>query len=93
MTKEEQELKHKSTGALEAELKGIRIVAGALIGVLIVLFAAVIYGLLTQEDKTTHYALLTVALSCSAMLPIQYGSMRKIRQELKQRATTKDMSN
>lgn len=79
------ELKDKPTEKLEAELKGIQIISGALTGILTLLFAVTIYGILTSEDKTVFIALIAVAISCSAILPSQFSSMKKIKAELKTR--------
>ncbi len=82
------DLKSKSYENLETELKTIKTITGALIGVLIVLFAVTIYGLITKEDNTTFIALMAVAISCSAILPVQFSSMKKIKTELKLRKNT-----
>ena len=82
-----EDLKKKSSETLESELKTIKTITGALIGVLTVLFAVTIYGMLTKEDNTTFIALMAVAISCSAILPIQFGSMKKIKAELELRKT------
>jgi hypothetical protein len=83
-----EELKSKSSEQLETELKTIKMLTGALIGVLTVLIAVTIYGLITKEDNTTFIALIAVAISCSAILPLQFSSMKKIKTELKLREST-----
>ncbi|TPN86900.1 hypothetical protein [Aquimarina algicola] len=76
------DLKNKTTEKLESELKRLKTIIGALIGVLILLFAVTIYGLLTKENKSTFIALIAVAISCSAILPMQFNNMKKIKTEL-----------
>ncbi len=79
------DLKNKTIEKLESELKKLKSVTGALSGILIVLFAVTIYGLITQDNKSTFIALIAVAISCSAILPSQFGSMKKIKTELASR--------
>lgn len=76
------ELKDKSTEKLESELKTIKVISGALIGMLVVLLAISIYGLLNTENKTTFIALIVVAISLGAILPLQFSNMKKIKNEL-----------
>jgi hypothetical protein len=78
-----EDLTSKTTEQLKGELKGIQTITGALTGVLIVLFAVTIYGLLALENNTVFIALIAVAISCSAILPMQFSSMKKIKTELK----------
>ena len=80
-----EDLTSKTTEQLKGELKGIQTITGALTGVLIVLFAVTIYGLLALENNTVFIALIAVAVSCSAILPMQFSSMKKIKTELKLR--------
>lgn len=80
-----EELKNKSDEKLESELRQTKIISGALIGILIPLFALTIYGLVTDEDKSTNLGLLAVAFSCSLILPIQFSSIKKIKIELESR--------
>ncbi|MEX0980984.1 MAG: hypothetical protein WD577_07460 [Bacteroidales bacterium] len=79
------DLNNKTTEKLQSELKTIKTVTGALIGVLIVLFAVTIYGLLTKENNSTFIALIAVGISLSAILPLQFGNMKKIKTELNTR--------
>ena len=79
------DLKNKTTEKLESELKGIKVITGALIGVLTVLFAVIIYGIMTKENKSTFIALIAVAISCSAIIPLQFSNMKKIKLELNTR--------
>ncbi len=78
------DLKSKTTENLEAELKGIKIITWALIGILIPLFSLTIYGLITNKSST-DLPLLVVAISCSAILPLQFINMKKIKTELNAR--------
>lgn len=77
-----QDLNKKTTEQLQSELKTINTVTGALIGVLFVLFAVVIYGLLTNENKSIFIALIAVGVSCSVILPLQFSNIKKIKTEL-----------
>ena len=80
-----QDLKEKTTETLEADLKKLKAVSGMLIGVLIVLFAVTIYGLIAVEDKSTFIATTAVGISCSAMLPLQFKNIKDIKNELASR--------
>lgn len=77
-----QDLNKKTTEKLQSELKTINTVTGALIGVLFVLFAVVIYGLLTNENKSIFIALIAVGVSCSVILLLQFSNIKKIKTEL-----------
>ncbi len=57
------DLKNKTTEKLKAELKGIKMVVGALIVVLSTLFIVCIYGLLAKDNTSTFIALIVVALA------------------------------
>lgn len=75
----EKDLKNKTSEELKSELKTIKTTTSALIVVLSLLFVVTIYGLITVENKTTFIALIAVAISCSAMLPLQFSAMKKIK--------------
>jgi hypothetical protein len=75
----------KTTAKLESELKAIKIITGALIGVVILLLIISIYGLLAKENKSTFIALISVGISCIAILPLQFIIMKKIKTELNTR--------
>jgi hypothetical protein len=79
------DLSNKPTEKLQSELKTIKVLTGALIGSLFVLFAAAIYGLLNIENKLIFIALIAVTISLSAILPLQFSSMKKIRTHLNTR--------
>lgn len=79
------DFKNKTTEKLEGELKAIKIIASMLFGVLALLLITSIYGLITQENKSTFIALLVVAISLSAILPLQFINMKKIKDELELR--------
>ncbi len=81
-------LKEKSIVKLKAELNGLKIVAGTLVGVLIVLFAVNLYGFLSKDNNAAFIAGMGVALSLSAILPLQFSMMKKIKTELKLREIT-----
>jgi hypothetical protein len=78
-------LEEKTTERLEKELKGLQIVNGALIGVLSVLFIVCIYGLLKKEDNGVFTALIVVPIALSAIIPMNFGNMKKIKSELESR--------
>lgn len=77
-----EDLKNKTTEKLQSELKKMKTITGALVGVLIVLVAVTVYGLTTKEDYTMFIALIAVAISCSAIIPSQLNVMKKIKAEL-----------
>ncbi|MFK7953505.1 MAG: hypothetical protein AB8B73_11710 [Ekhidna sp.] len=79
------DLKSKTVEQLMNQLKATKIIAGALIGVLSLLFSVTIYGLIAKDDNAVFIALMVVAFSCSATLPLQFGTMKKIKDELKLR--------
>ncbi|MBK6947374.1 MAG: hypothetical protein IPH16_04180 [Haliscomenobacter sp.] len=74
-----EDLKNKTTERLKSELKAIKIITGALIGVLTLLFIISIYGLIVKENNSTFIALIAVAISLSAILPIQFVNMKNIK--------------
>ena len=76
------DLKDKSTEKLIWELKGLKIINGALIGVLSLLFIVCVFGLITKEDNSTFRALIAVPLALSVIIPLNYGNMKKIKTEL-----------
>lgn len=80
-----EDLKNKTTENLKGDLKTLKVITGALIGVLLPLFAITIYGIFAKEDNTTFIALMAVAISCSAIIPIQFSSIKKIKNELELR--------
>jgi len=82
---ENKVLKSKSTKELEGSLKGLKVISFALVFVISLLLAFTIYGLLFKENNSTFMALLVVGISCSGILPIQFMSMKKIKNELKSR--------
>lgn len=78
-------LNEKTTEKLEGELKGLKIINGALIGVLSVLFIVCIYGLLKKDDNGVFSALIVVPIALSAIIPVNFGNMKKIKAELESR--------
>lgn len=75
----------KPTKELRDTLKMLKIVAYSLATVVFLLLSIIIYGLLFKENSKTFLALLVVGLSCSAILPLQFSSMKKIKDEIKSR--------
>lgn len=84
-------LKEKTTEKLQSELKTIKTITAALIGILTLLFIVTIYGLTMSNNKSTFIALIAVAISCSAVLPLQFSNMKKIKNELNFRETSKQL--
>jgi NADH:ubiquinone oxidoreductase subunit K len=80
-----EKLKNRTTEKLESTLTAIKIISSALIGVLALLFIISIYGLIVKENKTTFISLITVAISLSAVLPLQFIIMKNINNELNKR--------
>lgn len=81
----ELDFSNKSTNELESTLKMLKVIAYALVGVISLLLSFTIYALLFQENNKTYLALLVLGLSCSAILPLQFSSMKKIKDEIKSR--------
>ena len=81
----QEDLKSKTSEKLESELKSIKTITEVLIGLLSMLFAVTIYGLIALENKTAFIAPIGVAISCIAILPSQFSSMKKIKAELELR--------
>ena len=75
----------KSTKELKETLNVLKIVAYSLATVIFLLLSIVTYGLLFKENNKTFLALLVVGLSCSAILPLQFSSLKKIKDEIKNR--------
>ncbi|OEK04238.1 hypothetical protein [Roseivirga misakiensis] len=78
-------LNEKTTEKLEGELRGLKIVNGAIIGVLSVLFIICIYGLSQKDDNGIFSALIVVPIALSAIIPMNFGNMKKIKAELESR--------
>lgn len=78
-------LNEKTTEKLEGELRGLKIVNGALIGALVVLYIACIYGLIYANDDGVFNALIVVPIALSGMIPLIMGNMKKIKAELASR--------
>ena len=83
----DEELKGKSVSELESEIKKLKAISGAVLGISLVLAAITIYGMITKEDNSTDMALLVVAIACSASIPVQLSSIKKIKAELASRKT------
>ena len=77
-----ENLESKTTEQLHSAFNATKIISYALIGVLSLLLAVTLYGLLTKEDNSFYIALMVVPLSCSAILPLQFSSMKKIKKEI-----------
>ncbi|WP_158974246.1 hypothetical protein [Cellulophaga sp. L1A9] len=75
-------LTEKNLEKLRGELKDLKVITGALIGVLGVLFLFCVYGLMTNEDNTFFISMIVVPIALSAIIPLNYGKMKKIKMEL-----------
>lgn len=78
-------LNEKTTEKLEGDLRGLKIINGALIGVLGVLFIVCIYGLMKKNDNGVFSALIVVPIALSAIIPLNFSNMKKIKEELESR--------
>jgi len=81
----EMELNEKTTEKLEGELRVLKIISGALIGVLSVLYIICVYGLLKKDDNGVFSALIVVPVALSTIIPVNYRNIKKIKAELKSR--------
>ena len=81
----ENNLESKSTKELQGSLKGLKIISIALIIVIGLLLSITIYGMLFKDNNATFIALFVVGVSCAAILPVQFISMKKIKTELSSR--------
>ncbi|MFS4466192.1 hypothetical protein [Maribacter sp. 2210JD10-5] len=81
----EEELKSKTVKELKSEIKKLKAISGAVLGISLVLAAVTIYNMITKEDTSTDMALLVVAIACSASIPVQFSSIKKIKTELASR--------
>ena len=79
------DLKNKTTEKLEKELKGLESATSILIGLLLVLFIACIYGLLKNNESGTFTALIVVPIALSAIIPVNFKKIRNIKTELASR--------
>jgi len=81
----ENNLESKSTKELQGSLKVLKIISIALIIVISLLLSITIYGILFKDNNATFIALFVVGVSCAAILPVQFISMKKIKTELNSR--------
>ena len=82
---QKEDLKNNTTERLKSELKAIKIITGALIGVLTLLFIISIYGLIAKENNSIFSALIVVAISLCAMLPLLFVTIKNIKNKLNAR--------
>lgn len=78
-------IKEKSSSKLKSELKDLTNVTRVLIGVLILLVLANLYGLIMKDNNTTFIAGIAVAIALSAILPTQFKNIKEIKAELELR--------
>ena len=78
-------LKNKTTEKLNSDLITLKVITGILIGALIALFSVSLYGFLKTENNGTFIALMVVAISLSAIIPLNYVNIKKIKKELELR--------
>lgn len=81
----DSDFKGKSTKELKGNLKAMKIISTALLVVIGLLLSITIYGLIFKEKQDTFLALLVVGVSCGAILPSQFATMKKVKTELKLR--------
>ncbi|MEZ2414501.1 hypothetical protein ACA086_06005 [Muriicola sp. E247] len=79
------ELKGKTIKQLHSNLSAIKVITIALVIVLSLLKVISIYGYVTKENKSTFIATFSVAIALCGVLPLQFMSMKKIKNELKYR--------
>ena len=82
---ESKDFENKTSEKLNSELRGLKVITYALAGVLVFLFVTCIYGLIAKENKATFIALLGVGMSLSVIVFVNFGNMKKIKNELKSR--------
>ncbi len=76
-------LKDKTLEKLTSDLATLKFTISALSGILIVLFIVTIYGFFSEKfDEITFTLFIIVAISCSAVIPINLGEMKQIKKEL-----------
>ncbi|OSY88763.1 hypothetical protein WH52_03575 [Tenacibaculum holothuriorum] len=78
-------LKEKTTENLENKLKLLKISTGFLAGVSSILFIICLYNLLTREDNSIFRSLIIVPSVLFTIIPIYYGNIKKIKNELNSR--------
>ncbi|WP_272150320.1 hypothetical protein [Tenacibaculum aiptasiae] len=78
-------MENKTIEELNKRIKLLKVVAKAMTVALILLLAVTIYGLLTKENKTVFITLLPIVFGLSTILLLQYSSVKKIKEEIKQR--------
>ncbi|KAB1154606.1 hypothetical protein F7018_13845 [Tenacibaculum aiptasiae] len=78
-------MENKTIEELNKRIKLLKVVAKAMAVALILLLAVTIYGLLTKENKTVFITLLPIVFGLSTILLLQYSSVKKIKEEIKQR--------
>ena len=75
----------KTTEKLEEELRVLKIINSTLIGTLSILFIVCIYGLMTKDESGVFSALIVVPIALSAIIPVNFGNIKKIKTELESR--------
>lgn len=73
------EFQDKTTEKLNGELRTLRTLTGALIGVLILLFIICIYGLITKEDNSTFRGLIIIPIALGIIIPLNFGNIKKLK--------------
>ncbi|ADV47990.1 hypothetical protein Celal_0651 [Cellulophaga algicola DSM 14237] len=86
-------LTENTSEKLQGELKGMKVITGALIGVLGALFLFCVYGLMTNEDNTFFISMIVVPIVLGAIIPLNYAEMKKIKTELESQKPTDLNSN
>ena len=78
-------IKEKTTAQLEKELRLVKITFGLLIGILLVLFSGCMYGLSKLNNNSFYTSLIIVPIALSAILPLNFIIIKKIKTELETR--------
>ncbi|WP_299671472.1 hypothetical protein [uncultured Polaribacter sp.] len=81
----ENSFNDKTTAQLQSNLYLLKAITIALSIVIILLLSITIYGMVTKENNGTFVALFGVAISCGAILPLQFMNMKNIKAELASR--------
>lgn len=68
--------------SLKSKINTLKIVTGVLVGVLFVLLAICIYGLLVKEDKGVFRALITVPIVLTTIVFVNAQNIKKMKSQL-----------
>lgn len=80
----------KTQKELEENLNQLRIVNIAIIVVLSILCLICVYGLIVKDNDRVFISLLVIPIALSAVIPINFENIKKIKVELKSREENND---